>query len=185
TFHDAKNYLPSSVRPGGVTTAPRISGLTFLLPFLELSQHYEAYDQTVNWSHANNLPITSQVIPLFLCPSTPNPTRLDLDPQLSATGIVACSDYGPTIGVDPRLVSAGLAAFAGPGMLPKNGTPRFADVLDGLSNTIMYGESAGRPYVYRRGKQIGDVWAPHVNRRGRAPPARGLNHHRPRPPPPP
>src|SRR5437764_9860210 len=80
-FNDAKAFLPSSIRPGGVTTAPRIAGLTFLLPYLELSQFYDAYDQTQNWSATTNLPITSQIVPSFICPSTPNPSRLDIDPQ--------------------------------------------------------------------------------------------------------
>src|SRR5689334_12464273 len=49
TFHDSQRKLPSSVRPGGLTTAPRIAGLTFLLPNLEHSALYDKYDQTINW----------------------------------------------------------------------------------------------------------------------------------------
>ena len=46
--------------------------------------------------------------------------------------------------------SANLVDHAGPGMLPKNSEPRLAQVTDGLSNTILYAESAGRPFLYRR-----------------------------------
>ena len=35
-FHDTTKVLPSSVRPGGLTTSPRIAGHTFLLPFFEV-----------------------------------------------------------------------------------------------------------------------------------------------------
>lgn len=155
-FHDTYNHLPSSIRPGGLTTSPRIAGHTFLLPFVEQGNIYDKYDQTVNWSHANNLPLTSQPIKGFQCPSTPEPARLDGDPQFATwSGIVAVTDYSPTIGVDQRLQTLGLVDLAGPGILTKNGSPRLADVLDGLSNTIMYAESAGRPAIWRRGKRIG------------------------------
>lgn len=156
-FHDTYKRLPSSVRPGGATTLPRIAGLTFVLPFIEQQNAYDKYDQTVNWSHATNLPVTSKQIPGFQCPSSPDTKRLDGDPQLSPwTPLVAVTDYSPTIGVDQRLKSANLVDEAGNGVMPKNGEPRLADVTDGLSNSILYAESAGRPYVYRLRKKLGE-----------------------------
>ena len=58
----------------------------------------------------------------------------------------------------------GLAAAAGDtttigpwtALLPKNTKSRLADVIDGLSNRIAFAESAGRPYVYRRGGKLVD-----------------------------
>ncbi|MFO0904969.1 MAG: DUF1559 domain-containing protein [Pirellulales bacterium] len=170
-FHDTYNKLPSSIRPGGLTTAPRIAGLTFLLPFIEQGTIYDKYDQTVNWSHANNLPYTSQPIKGFQCPSSPDPKRLDGDPQLTWSQIVAITDYSPTIGVDQRLETLGLVDRAGAGILTKNGEPRMADVLDGLSNTIMYAESAGRPNIYRKGRRIGNLPNDRVNAGGWSRPA--------------
>ena len=64
------------------------------------------------------------------------------------------TDYSETIYVDPRLLTAGLVDSVGDGLLKRNDKPRFADVLDGLSNTIMYAESAGRPFVYRRLQKV-------------------------------
>ena len=153
TFHDTQRKLPSSVRPGGLTTAPRIAGHTFLLPYVEHSDIYDKYDQTLNWFHVNNVPFTSLRVPMFICPSTPEPNRLDGAPELSPwTPLVAVTDYSPTISVDLRLKTLNLVDEAGAGILIKNGEPRLADVTDGLSNTILYAESAGRPYVYRKGK---------------------------------
>ena len=173
TFHDAQRKLPSSIRPAGFTNAPRIAGHTFLLPYLERSDLFDKYDQTVNWSHANNLPVTSVRVPTFSCPSTPEVARLDGDPQLSPwSGLITNTDYSPTIGVDIRLQNMGLVDFAGPGILIKNGEPRLADVTDGLSNTIMYAESAGRPYVYRKGKvKFGNLPNQRVNAGGWSRPA--------------
>jgi prepilin-type processing-associated H-X9-DG protein len=63
------------------------------------------------------------------------------------------------LGVDARLGPTsggglGLVDQVGNGMMPTSVKSRFADVLDGLSNTILYAESAGRPYLYRLGKLI-------------------------------
>jgi prepilin-type processing-associated H-X9-DG protein len=40
------------------------------------------------------------------------------------------------------------------GLLAYNVVTRLADITDGLSKTIMYAESGGRPYIYRRGKLV-------------------------------
>jgi prepilin-type processing-associated H-X9-DG protein len=173
-FHDAHGKLPSSVRPAGLTPLPRIAGLTFTLPFIEQSGAYEQYDQTLNWSDPVNLPITAQQMATFLCPSTPEPKRLDGLPEASpwVGKLVAITDYSPTIGVDQRLKTANLVDKDGAGILTKNGEPRLADVLDGLSNTIMYAESAGRPYVYRNNQRVSDsLTANRVNAGGWSRPA--------------
>jgi prepilin-type processing-associated H-X9-DG protein len=77
---------------------------------------------------------------------------------------VAVSDYGATTHVDSRLQTLGLVQLAGPGIMPKNTlNPRFADVTDGLSNTILVAESAGRPQLWRGRKPIGQPPTVRVN----------------------
>jgi prepilin-type N-terminal cleavage/methylation domain-containing protein/prepilin-type processing-associated H-X9-DG protein len=173
TFHDSHNKLPSSVRPAGLTSLPRVAGLTLSLHYIEQGNAYAKYDQTKNWFDAPNLPVTSRQIKTYLCPSTPEPKRLDGIPEANpwVGNLVAVTDYSPTIGVDQRLLSAGLVDAAGPGALPKNGEPRLADVTDGLSNTIFYAESAGRPYVYRKNKKHGNLPQQRVNAGGWSRPA--------------
>ncbi|MGV3608920.1 MAG: DUF1559 domain-containing protein [Planctomycetaceae bacterium] len=173
TFNDTYGKLPSSIRPAGLTTLPRIAGLTFLLPLIEQQNAFDRYDQTKNWYDVANLPVTAKQIPVYTCPSSPEPKRLDGVPEQSpwSASFVATTDYSPTIGVDQRLKSAGLVDESGAGALPKNGEPRLADVIDGLSNTILYAESAGRPYVYRRNKKFGDLPSQRVNAGGWSRPA--------------
>ena len=172
-FESARKYLPSSVRPGGLTTAPRIAGLTFLLPYIEQQQVYDGYDQRVNWSDPLNLPVTKTKIPGFLCPSDAAPERLDGLPESTpwVANLVGITDYSPTIGVDQRLRTLGLVDQVGVGILTKNGSPKFRDVTDGLSYTILYAESAGRPFVYRGGKKIGGLPTNRTNAGGWSRPA--------------
>jgi len=164
-FHDTYRKLPSSVRPAGLTLLPRISGHIQLLPFIEQKNAYDQYNQSLNWNDPANAPVTKLVIRSFLCPSTPEPKRLDGLPEATPwiADVAAVTDYSPTIGVDERLQIANLVDYAGVGMLPKNSEPRLAQVTDGLSNTILYGESAGRPYLYRGNHRVGGLPGNRVN----------------------
>jgi prepilin-type N-terminal cleavage/methylation domain-containing protein/prepilin-type processing-associated H-X9-DG protein len=172
-FADVKKHFPSSVRPAGLTPLPRIAGMLLVLPYLEEDNAFRAYNRTKNWNDAANLPVVSRAIPTLLCPSSPNPQRLDGLPEGNPwrPDVAAPTDYSPTIGVDKRLKDAGLVDYDGKGLLPKNETPRIRDATDGLSHTIMYAESAGRPYLYRQGKQIGDLNTFRVNAGGWCRPA--------------
>jgi prepilin-type processing-associated H-X9-DG protein len=138
--------------------------LTKLLPYFEQDNMFKQYDFTLNWYDPPNLPVTSQRIKILLCPSTPNPERLDGRPDAPWVPLVAVTDYGATTSVSPLLVSAGLADQSGSGMIPKDtDKPRFADVTDGLSNTICLAESAGRPTLWRHGLPVGGPPTPKVN----------------------
>jgi prepilin-type N-terminal cleavage/methylation domain-containing protein/prepilin-type processing-associated H-X9-DG protein len=172
-FADVKKHFPSSVRPAGLTPLPRIAGMLLVLPYLEEDNAFKAYNLTKNWNDAANLRVVSRAIPTLLCPSSPNPERLDGLPEGNPwrPDVAAPTDYSPTIGVDKRLKDAGLVDYDGKGLLPKNEKPRLRDATDGLSHTIMYAESAGRPYLYRQGKQIGDLSSFRVNAGGWCRPA--------------
>jgi prepilin-type N-terminal cleavage/methylation domain-containing protein/prepilin-type processing-associated H-X9-DG protein len=158
TFHDAQNHFPSSVRPAGLTPLPRIAGMTLLLPYFEQGSRYDVYDRTKNWHDPGNAAAVNQRIAILECPSTPNPERLDGLPEGSPwkATVGAPSDYAATIYVDQRLEDAGLVDKSGVGMLERNAKPRPADIADGLSNTIMFAESAGRPFLYRRGNLVSE-----------------------------
>jgi prepilin-type N-terminal cleavage/methylation domain-containing protein/prepilin-type processing-associated H-X9-DG protein len=168
-FHDVNTQLPSSDRPAGLTALPRIAGLTLMLPYLEQTNLFNAYNQSVNWSSPLNSTAVQSRINTLLCPTAQNNETLDGDPQLIpaapwAPNVAAITDYSPTIGVDRRLGTPGLglAVNAGDtttlgswtGFLPKNTKSRLANVTDGLSNTIAFAESAGRPFVYRKGGRL-------------------------------
>jgi prepilin-type processing-associated H-X9-DG protein len=174
-FHDVNGFLPSSNRPGASTNLPRVSGITFLLSYFEQGTLYNAYNQSYNWSGVENSTVVRSTINTLLCPSGQHPEAFDGDPQPPSVWtptIAAVTHYSPTIGVDARLAAAGLVGSAGTGMLPKNLQPRLADVTDGLSLTIAFAESAGRPFVYRKGGRVlGDPLTYRVNGGGWSRPA--------------
>ncbi len=174
-YESAYHALPSSTRPPGVTPLPRISWTIGVLPFIEQDNLARNYDRTTNWDSANNLPITSQPIKIFQCPAAPNPTRLDGDPQTNVWNIVGITDYAASVGVSPLATNINPTGAFQPGILMKNQTDRLADVTDGLSNTLMVIESAGRPQIYQRGQIIGSVPDVKVNGGGWARPASDLD----------
>jgi prepilin-type N-terminal cleavage/methylation domain-containing protein len=154
-YHDVYKHLPSNIRPPQVNSV-RERWVVFLLPFFEQQNMLNAYNPAKNWSDPVNRPVVELPLEIFICPSTPNQDRLDYDPtKLAQGGIAACGDYAAIYGVDPLLVSLGYAAYAGPGMITKNVYTRFADATDGLSNTLLVTESAGRPQLYRDGLPVG------------------------------
>ena len=195
-YVDTKKTFPSSVRPPGLTPLPRIAGLTLLLPFFEEATRYSQYDQTKNWSDATtnkagttNKTLVNQRISILQCPSVPDPERLDGVPEASpwVAEVGAPTDYSPTIYVDARLKTAGLVDEAatgvppttktspGLGILAYNITAKLADITDGTSKTIMYAESGGRPYLYRRGRLIEPFPEKRVNGGGWCRPASDMS----------
>ena len=207
-YESSLKVLPNTDRPPGLPTAPYLSGLVKILPYLEKGNKYDGYDFTKDCdddtgAKGGNLALTSALLPVFLCPSSPLHERLDgLAEENPWTPKVAVSDYSPTIGVDYRLGPPGYEPATGligqlglvdaetityssatpplpnSGLLRKNQKARFADARDGLSETILYAESAGRPYLYRKGIPAGaDLNASRVNGGGWARPASDITIH--------
>ena len=195
TFHDTYNHLATSNRPPGTGTK-RIAGLTRLLPYLDQAPAFNNYDQTLQWSDpaTNQRAVVSTQLPVFNCPSSASTTKLDGDPDPATTpagyqaNMVAITDYSPNKGlalsVATFATSSGITLgdkFTDPadatniyyaGLLPQNVDAKLRDCTDGLSNTIAYVESAGRPAVYRKGlKRIGTLPADRVNGGGWCRPA--------------
>lgn len=147
-------YFPSSIRPAGNTSLPRVSWLIPTLAYIEQDNLRKNYDPTQTWEAAVNLPTTSQRIKILQCPSAPSPERLDGDPQTKTWNIVAVTDYAASTGVATQATNVNATGVYQPGILEKNKVSgnRIAETTDGLSNTIAITESAGRPQIYRLGK---------------------------------
>ena len=156
-------YLPSSVRPSGSTTLPRVSWAIPTLAFVEQDNLRKSYDTSKTWVDNTgtppntNLSVTSQPIKIFQCPSTPDASRKDGDPQTNTWQVVAPTDYAALTGVSAINTLVNTTGKAIPGILEKNRVPgiKLTEVGDGLSNTVALVESAGRPQLWRNGKAAG------------------------------
>lgn len=162
----------------------------FLLPHFEQGSIYKQIDFAepyfapfdlspiglVNYK-GNNQTVVAVPLSLFLCPSAPtrreNPftftcTVLPMPITYRAGG----NDYGPSNGIN----FAGLLNYAPPqggriadGVMSNNNpNTKMRDVTDGLSQTALMWEIAGRPDVYVAGKKIGGAtegggWADLMN----------------------
>jgi prepilin-type N-terminal cleavage/methylation domain-containing protein/prepilin-type processing-associated H-X9-DG protein len=179
-YHDAKKHFPNNARPSATSTV-RVRWFTKVLPYLEQGNIYKNYDEASNWDSANNKALTSIPVPIGVCPSSPNPDRLDTNPDAgwaSAPDIVAISDYGSFYGVHNTFVVNNPSLTLSTnleGILTKQGTVAIADVTDGTSNTIFVAESGGRPFLYRNGVKVNSNYkAQGVNGGGWARPASDL-----------
>jgi prepilin-type N-terminal cleavage/methylation domain-containing protein len=175
-YESTYHTLPTSTRPAGFTTAPRISWTIGVLPFIEQQNLRSYYDLGANWDSPTNLLLTSQPIKIFKCPSSPNPSLLDGDPQTNVWDIVAVADYAASTCVSALATNINTTGEPQLGMLPKNQTVGLAHVSDGLSNTLMLIESVGRPQIYQVGRPVGTVPAQKINGGGWARPASDMDY---------
>ena len=135
-----------------------------VLPFMEQSATYDLYDKKRSWFEVENQVATTTKILGLLCPSTPTLRETPTAALMTLRGITAtpppnygASDY-PAINNIRRaawVVSGseipGTVNRERPGALFPSSPGRgvfFNEILDGLSQTIMIVEDAGRPNVW-------------------------------------
>jgi prepilin-type N-terminal cleavage/methylation domain-containing protein/prepilin-type processing-associated H-X9-DG protein len=171
-FENANGYIQSSIR---TSETGRQSWALFLLPYFEQDSIFKKFDFTKGWDEgANNRSLVGNRIAVFQCPASPEPDRLDGDPvDPTWVPFAAATDYATIYGVDARLATLGLVDNPPDqsGIMPRNLKAKFADVPDGLSNTLLFVESAGRPQVWRGGHPVGTVPQQRVNGGGWCRPA--------------
>lgn len=119
------------------------------LPFLDEMALADQYDSASPWSSLANRDVVETYLGIFGCPSATDPGRVD---QHHVRG-AAATDYGAIAQVD-RGVYTDLFGTPDPGIAARQGilaerqstSPQ--QISDGLSNTLMLAECAGRPTAY-------------------------------------
>lgn len=135
-----------------------------LLPFVDQNPLAYIYDYKSNSTDVANQDAVKFQLPFHICPSVPGGPRLDV--RFTTGWPAAISDYAgsygpettrmwtaPVVTTVPKpdtTASAQTGFFAGTAALGSRGR-QSRDITDGLSNTIMFFEQAGAPYVYRKG----------------------------------
>ena len=137
------------------------------LPFMEQTALYEAYRKDVSWFDQQNQAAITTKVSGFLCPSAPDARSMPSAVRMNARRItwgqpnLGSCDYsainnirkaaweanGGTMPLPIARQKPGALFPKAPGMGVK-----FAEILDGLSNTIMIVEDAGRPEVWIIGR---------------------------------
>lgn len=145
-----------------------------VLPYLEQGNvllQGAGYDYKQDWYAVQNTQAAATRIPVFECPSSPGPrffpgtsagTQGANFNSASPKLYPGMTDYavirrGPNT---PSLWTTGIGVgYPGTdginGVLTANRFTKFASIQDGLSNTMLAGEVAGRPQIYKFGEDTG------------------------------
>jgi prepilin-type N-terminal cleavage/methylation domain-containing protein/prepilin-type processing-associated H-X9-DG protein len=162
SYHDDHRQFPVGARlPVFVAGRPTMGTNLWieLLPYIEQGNLYKKWDNNDN---SNNNQVggmnanTAQVIPILVCPSDPLPAPVaELTAANSNTppwswGFYGISSYGGNAGM--RSVQAGTPPyFTGltrDGIFYIDSGVRLADIRDGSSNTLLFGERYHRDPQY-------------------------------------
>lgn len=153
----------------------------YLLPYMEQNSLYSLYDQRFPWFSSptivpgtpNNQAVLQNVIPGFVCPSSPGGANRRINGSFSFGATFPFTNFAPTDYATCSSINPGSITFfgyasgttqndlfsalgpeiKGVGSMPVLGEPNrksnsIAFILDGTSNTILMCEDAGRPEFY-------------------------------------
>ena len=176
SYYDPERAFPQAYKPlsDPDMTAPAgtetygVGALVLILPYLEQGDLYRTIDVTRAALSPINMPPTnpaySTPISTYLCPSAPGDPSVDYSAELAnsfnnfgiviqpAAGLIfGRSDYAPDAGMQADLPGISINAGASIVCEPPDGPVRIPGIPDGMSNTIMIVEDAGRPGWFASG----------------------------------
>jgi len=157
-YHDAFAQFPMGGTYSAPNPAPNISWAVRCLPYLEQSGLYNQLNMSSTNVPSQVLPDGKQArehqVPIFRCPSDPNPDFITQYAQSSYSGSIGSqrtpssnSACNPFLGLAQNLIptnadySRTLDLGAVSGMFSQGGASiALTDVSDGASNTLLFGE---------------------------------------------
>jgi prepilin-type N-terminal cleavage/methylation domain-containing protein len=134
--HDTQGYFPVSRQIPLAIGEPAVtfSAHSRLLPYLEQDNVFKTIDFTVQWNHPNNAVACATRVKTYVCPSDP---RTGLAPPATAPSNYRANEGNSHLFLESTTNTA-VPRFNGPfGLNLKN---RMADLTDGTSNTVAFGE---------------------------------------------
>jgi prepilin-type processing-associated H-X9-DG protein len=131
--------------PASRTKKPEHSWTPVGLPYAEQANVAQLYNNKYDWDDPRNYKAVETLVTLFICPSAPGERHI-ADPNDNELN-PAPGDYGSMNEVHRKFYQAN--SLTPPqlteGVLAKLNYIRARDISDGLSNSIMIAECAGRP----------------------------------------
>ena len=151
-YHDNYQKFPLASQDIGNS---RSSVFAAILPYLDQANSFNRYDFSRGNSDAVNLPVVSQRIPGYLCPSAVirrNVPTTGCDANDRAPGT-----YAVSVGSDDAWGTS--APHNGAIVNAASGNTAMRDITDGTSNTFLAGESAWNfgDYKFTSGPCVGQV----------------------------
>ncbi|MCX7664589.1 MAG: DUF1559 domain-containing protein [Gemmataceae bacterium] len=163
-FESNNGFFPASRITVGTDNKFR-SWTPIALAYIEQDNVAAQWNENLKWNVGSNLVVSQTNFKLFRCPSAPSSRRSALTPPLglgdygSVNAIRRRFYNGNGIGAIFPLGPTGAAGDEVPGILSRVENIPIAAVTDGLSNTIMIGEDAGRPNLVQQGRDTGAITA--------------------------
>ncbi len=145
--HDVHKAFPPGVYQHSFSSAPKFRGVSLfvkLSPFMEQGPLVDGWDEIdpINNTVGGASSKSAVVLPVLICPSDVIPEN-PINTGSRWYGITSYGGNGGTRSYDPQLATNdGIFFVIGPGsQTAPDGRPiRMADVLDGSSNTLLFGE---------------------------------------------
>jgi prepilin-type N-terminal cleavage/methylation domain-containing protein/prepilin-type processing-associated H-X9-DG protein len=146
--HDVHNAFPPGIYQLSFAGPPRFRGVSLfvkLLPYFEQSALADGWDETDPLTNTVGAASsrTATVLPALICPSDVIPQNPVNTGSNRWYGITSYGGNGGARSYDPQFATNdGIFFVIGPGSqtAPQGQATRMADVVDGLSNTLLFGE---------------------------------------------
>jgi len=153
-FESSHRYIPPSATDA---VGNRRGFMSYVLPFLEETNVSAIYDPNIEWFAAANQAAIQTQLPNLLCPTAPFNPRTSAGTTSTVSWSGACSDYGVMQGLDSSTTTyMGISALKAMkrGFTRDRQTTLLKDVTDGLTNSILLVEIAGRPDLWILGQKM-------------------------------
>ena len=158
-YHDVHRQFPNA---NANSTLSGGSIFTSILPMIDQANVYNHYNFDLTNSHEDNVEVTSQAIPGFLCPTSPMRRSV---PGCDTDCGRAPGNYAANMGSEdynqywqffrqPQPSQDGAIVYTN----SKDGKTAFRDFTDGTTNTLLIGETAYNlpDYTFRSGECAGE-----------------------------
>tara|TARA_B100000809_G_scaffold263013_1_gene315285 strand:+ start:4582 stop:5607 length:1026 start_codon:yes stop_codon:yes gene_type:complete len=156
-YQNEYTYFPTGCIECRSKSRKKIAWNVAILPYLEQENIWKLFDYNYPAKSLQNRQATGSHVPSFLCPSTSRESMTSGDinhnGQWDPGDDMAYSDYGGIYGVEGvgRTAPFGSAHFLNAnslGVMLYEEPTKPAAILDGLSQTVIVGECAGRTYLH-------------------------------------
>ncbi|MGH9675930.1 MAG: DUF1559 domain-containing protein [Candidatus Acidiferrum sp.] len=165
-YHNYAGENNNSFAPAYISDPTKSAGWgVFILPYIEQTPLYKRYNFGAPFFFTNllfgidNQSVVIQPLKVMNCPAAPTRTgpytyTFNFPPFPMLTWQAFAADYTPIAEVDPALAAAYFTTVPNDlrGALRPDTTTPVLSILDGLSNTILLAEIAGKNELFQNGK---------------------------------